>query len=229
MNVWFALPTANQVMASQTLPEWKRRGYRVAVFQDRYRFDVPDADIIVRSDEPYPGWPKVVNSLAKRLVAEGADIVVSGGDDTYPHDELSAQEIAERYFLRRFPTTMGVMQPTGDDMDGTDRICGSPWMGREFVRRFCLGRGPFWPEYMQYYADEEMQVTAKLCGLLYQERALRQFHDHWTRRKIPQPFYHRRHQKYYATDGRLFKIRRVAGFPGAEPLEEAPCPTQLPS
>jgi hypothetical protein len=38
-------------------------------------------------------------------------------------DPRPAQEIAEA-FLARFPDGFGVLQPTGDTMDGTDRICG---------------------------------------------------------------------------------------------------------
>lgn len=89
--------------------------------------------------------------------------------------------------------TFGVMQPTGDRWGENemhlgktgsayiDRICGSPWIGREFARRVNGGKGPFWPEYFHMFADETMQETALRLGCLWQRRDLIHFHDHCRR------------------------------------------------
>lgn len=80
-------------------------------------------------------------------------------------------------------STLGVMQPTGDRFAGgcIDRICGSPWMGREFCERAYNGNGPLWPEFKHMFVDEHLQNVALKLGILWQRRDLTNFHDHITR------------------------------------------------
>lgn len=215
-EVWFAIPSANPVMAARTLPEWRRRGYRVAVLQDRYRFDV-DADIVDRPWDKFVGWSKSVNRLALEVVPRSADIVVTGGDDMLPEPHMTAQQIAD-LVLARFPDGFGVMQPTGDTMDGTDRICGSPWMTRRFFETVNGGLGPFWHGYFSFYADEEMLCVTRALDCIWQNPRITQYHDHWTRRGLPaRPRYLSESYRRWNEDQQMFFTRRMCGFPGAEP------------
>jgi hypothetical protein len=135
--------------------------------------------------------------------------------------------------------TFGVMQPTGDrwgERAGQsaviDRICGSPWMGREFCRRMYHGGGPLYPGYYHNFADEELQNVAQMLGVLWQRRDLTQEHRHWARpgvvskhggdvrdmpewaAKINDPV-----KSDWERSKALFAKRKAAGFPGHEPLE----------
>lgn len=132
---------------------------------------------------------------------------VGGGDDTDPDPTKTADEIARECSIHfapiekhntgndvyGFPGTFGVMQPTGDRWGENepwaratfpdapayiDRICGSPWIGREFARRMNQGRGPFWPEFYHMFSDECLQEVAKKLGVLWQRRDLTHHHDH---------------------------------------------------
>ncbi len=127
--------------------------------------------------------------------------------------------------------TFGVMQPTGDRWGDDafsrarwpdapamiDRICGSPWIGREFATRINGGAGPWWPEYQHNWADEEMQNVAQSLGVLWQRRDLTHYHDH-ARRNGGQ---WQAHQKHFDADYTrmkpLFEKRKAAGFPGSDP------------
>lgn len=131
--------------------------------------------------------------------------------------------------------TFGVMQPTGDRWGADepwakamfpdapayiDRICGSPWIGREFARRMNQGKGPFWPEYFHMHADEELQCVAQRMGVLWQRPDLTHFHDHPRRDGISrtpdfaQEIYSAPH---WEASKKLFESRKAADFPGSEP------------
>ena len=130
--------------------------------------------------------------------------------------------------------TFGVMQPTGDRWGADepwakamfpdapayiDRICGSPWIGREFARRMNQGKGPFWPEYRHMFADEELQCVAQRMGVLWQRPDLTHFHDHPRRDGVSrtpdfaQEIYSAPH---WEASKKLFESRKAAGFPGSE-------------
>jgi hypothetical protein len=124
--------------------------------------------------------------------------------------------------------TFGVLQPTGDVFAGRqiERICGSPWIGREFALRVNQGKGPLWPEYKHMFVDEEIMEVAKKYGVLWQRRDLTHHHNHWTRNgdqadySKPLPAFLREanspeHWKKY---GDLFRERKRNGFPGSELL-----------
>jgi len=132
--------------------------------------------------------------------------------------------------------TFGVMQPTGDRYGSNerhlgelgsayiDRVCGSPWMGREFCRRMYGGRGPLFEGYFHMGEDEELQAIAQKLGVLWQRPDLTHFHNHWARARQDErdrpKFLERANssvewQKYK----KLFAERQTAGFPGHEPLE----------
>jgi len=106
-----------------------------------------------------------------------------------------------------------------------DRICGSPWIGREFARRVYGGEGPLFEGYHHNFADEELQCVARKLGVLWQRRDLVHYHRHHARisdmatapdwiKRINDP----KHSDWYASK-ELFAERKAAGFPGHEPKE----------
>jgi hypothetical protein len=64
-----------------------------------------------------------------------------------------------------------------------DRICGSPWMGREFCRRMYHGAGPLYNGFYHNFADEHLQCVARKLGILWQRRDLIHRHEHWARQQ----------------------------------------------
>lgn len=159
-----------------------------------------------RSTDTYPGYARAVNELVHCVMEfdPQAEWFVTGGDDIHPDLNHTAKEIAKQcsdYFATAFgarhPTiavvdydkhaTFGVMQPTGDrwgDAQGAyaDRVCGSPWMGREFCRRIYGGCGPIWPEFTHMFEDEHLQCVAEKLGILWQRPDLIHYHEHWVRK-----------------------------------------------
>jgi len=140
--------------------------------------------------------------------------------------------LSVRKGLLKRPNTFGVMQPTGDRWGDDayarakwpdapamiDRICGSPWMGREFCLRINQGQGPLWMEYHHNWADEELQNVAIKYGCFWQRRDLTHYHNH-ARRKGGQ---WKEHQRGFDSDYTrmkpLFDARKKMNFPGSEPL-----------
>lgn len=136
-------------------------------------------------------------------------------------------------------STTGIMQPTGDRWGDDpasrirygadrgayiDRICGSPWMGREWCERAYQGNGPMFDGYHHFYADEELQEVAQELGVLWQRRDLIQLHRHWGRKPggadesdVPE-FYRANVSPDWGPAGALFRERKAAGFPGSQPL-----------
>ena len=149
------------------------------------------------------------------------------------HGKLNPRLLMDGAFIRRFET-FGVMQATGDRWGENepwaraqfpdapayiDRICGSPWIGREFARRVNQGKGPFWPEYQHMFADEELQNVAQRMGVLWQRRDLTHHHEHPRRDGVARTpdfageIYSSAH---WQASKLLFDSRKAAGFPGSE-------------
>lgn len=188
-------------------------GYKTMAYVDR-----PDQTNIRHCDQlvflpEYRGWSATVNLLCHAL--PHVDWVVAGGDDMFPDPKKRAAEIAEEC-SEHFGGTLGVMQPHGDNFGGTTRICGSPWIGREYARRANRGVGPLWPDYFHFYADEELFNVAGAQGLLWCRTDLSHFHEHWTRTKSGRTDYQKHNQKSWDKDKALFLARKAAGFPGSE-------------
>ncbi len=217
-RVAVVMPVAHEDKCRQNLPLWSSRGYEIFVEQDRYRFSLDYVPNCVRrlSDDPYPGWPTVVNRLARYAFSIGVQVVVAAGDDMRPDPNLTAEQMGTRY-LTRFPDGGGVMQPIGDDFDGTDRICGSPIVGRDwFYRSYGGGGHVLCDEYKNFYADEELLNVSWLLGLLWQDPATCHYHDHWTRRGEPRPETAHHTQTWWDQDKATFERRRAAGWPGTQ-------------
>ncbi len=219
-EVWYAIPTASERNCAETLPEWRARGYRIALLQDKSnRFDA-DADITVAPFDDYRGYGRSINHLIREVIPASAPIVVAGGDDMFPDMAHTAEEIAAQ-FLQRFPDTFGVMQPIGDAWENTANICGSPWIGREFARRMYGGRGAYCEEYFQLYEDTELHDVAEALGLLWKRPDLMHFHKQWKRERgsaaVP-PTYLEKSLARERESAAIYARRKAAGFPGHRPL-----------
>ncbi len=240
MSVWFCVPSARPPAESEPIFRlWQEMGYKVAIMCDddvrRRHVDLQ----VVSPPEGYPGYAKATNYLVQRVMSpewSGAlgndpdcNWAVGGGDDTEPDAAHSAEEIAKQC-TEHFSGTFGVMQPTGDRFAGgcIDRICGSPWMGREFCLRINQGVGPFWPEYRHMFPDEEMQEVTKLLGILWQRPDLIHLHHHYqrqspalnsdaVRRPTPTFLAEANSPQHWEQFKHLFSVRKSKGFPGHEP------------
>jgi len=129
--------------------------------------------------------------------------------------------------LREGPTYTNCEDCSGSGRSALlDRICGSPWLGRDFCRRANGGRGPLNEAYFHNFADEELQCVARKLGVLWQRRDLIHYHQHWARTsrgdRENEPAWAKAINDPKLSDWErsktLFAERKAAGFPGYEPL-----------
>lgn len=245
MSVWYCVPS-KRAPEEGTLAKWRAMGYKIAVAREEADGEtIADQTYWV---DRYLGWARSVNLLigiAMQLDST-ADWFVTGGDDYLPDLAHCSEEIAfecSHHYELRSPGhhSFGVMQPTGDrwglgrcppcngrgcvDCNHTgqsallDRICGSPWIGREFAQRVYGGKGPLFDGYFHNFADEELQHVARKLGVLWQRRDLIHYHRHHARhgdmatapdwiRNINDP-----RRSDWERSKALFAERRAAGFP----------------
>jgi hypothetical protein len=123
-------------------------------------------------------------------------------------------------------STFGVMQPLGDlelwPNSQIDKICGSPWIGREYFLRAYQGNGPICAEYGWMYDDEEMYEVTKRLGVLWQRHDVTHIHNHWARNpggQCPTFAQHANTPQHFQKNKHLFESRKRAGFPGSKPLQ----------
>jgi hypothetical protein len=247
MSVWYVIPSIRP--NGGTIPLWRERGYRVACLRQG---DLIDCELLIPTGG-YRGWAASVNILAKSVVEMDptAEWIVTGGDDYEPDMSKSPAQIAYEcfdHFSKPFPaawdtqSTFGVMQPTGDrwgDSQATraqygenrgaylDRIAGSPWMGREWVKRAYGGNGPMFGGYHHMYADEELKEVAEKLGVYWARRDIVQLHQHWGRkpgdefadiRDCPDFLLPVNTPQHWHESQRLFVERKAAGWPGSDSL-----------
>lgn len=212
---WVVFPSANHDRAVTAAGRWKERGYNVAVWLD------PGADTVGAHWHvwgQYPGWYTSCNVMAYHIWhMDPRSWVVAAGDDMDPDPERNAHHI-ERECWAHFPDGYGVMQPIGDvvAMPGTDKICGSPWFGPEWIRSAYEGMGPMPNWYVQFYGDEELLNVARSQAVLWQRMDLTQVHHHWCRPKagIKQTEYQSANSdRYWKKDKATFDARAAAGWP----------------
>ena len=244
VSVWLTIPAARPE-AESTVPLWTKMGYRTALMRDPGAPPI-NADLVLVAE--YPGYYEAVNRLVKLVLDSdpACNWCVAGGDDVLPDLDRAPKDIAwecEIHFLREldgqyddYGSSFGVMQPTGDrwledhyrrqvpdEPAHIDRICGSPWLGREFCLRINQGRGPFWPEYFHMFGDEEMQNVTKRLGILWQRRDLVHLHQHWARARsladdMPAFLTRANSPEEWQCSQTLFNARKATGFPGSEPI-----------
>lgn len=212
MSVWLCIPSARPPEeADKVLSKWRAQGYRIALFLDSHPRNLLELYPGLGACQcpqllglpSYPGYARAVNSLIAGIlqIDAHAEWFVTGGDDTEPDLNHTAEEIAEQcnhhfsYQLmertgtphdiaRSMPdSTFGVMQPTGDRYanGSIDRIAGSAWYGREYCKRVNGGRGPLWPEYHHMFVDQEAQCVAQKLGAFWQRPDLIHLHHHFMR------------------------------------------------
>ena len=232
MAVWYVIPSAKPARDAQDcINEWRRMGYKVAVWRDTDAQPV-DADFAIYA--PYPGYAQAVNTLAQTVLGmdPGCQWVVTGGDDVFP-DTLKHPDQIARECSRRFGKgdildhgdaenlfgTYGVMQPIGDAWGGIERICGSPWMGREWCLKANKGAGPLHPDYWHMHVDEHLQEAAKKQGVLWQRKDIKHEHRHWARENKPMPAYLAQvnTQRHWEESKALFNRHRATGFAESYP------------
>lgn len=226
-NVWYAIPSAKHPRDWSTLPLWRLAGYKIAVFRDEGMKPLPVADINVFG--AYAGYPAAVNELVRKIFkVDDPDWIVTGGDDIKPDPTRVPWEIADEC-TEYFNGTFGIMQPTGDQdhmqQNGTcaaERVCESPWMGREWCDRAYGGRGPIWEEYFHFFEDEDLHEVAKRLGVLWHRPDVNQYHHHWTREGKRRPEYLDPAKLNWHDAKALFEKRKAAGFPGHGPLPFVP-------
>ncbi len=214
MNIWLLAPSIRPEAAT-VFAKWQARGYKVAAM---VRPDVPapeHCDRIIRADK-YEGYPKAINRLWHEIANEKPDIVITGGDDLYPCEERTADELAADFF-GRFPDGFGVMMLAKDD-PGDGQSASNTWVGAEYARRINGGIGPYWPEYRHYYSDTEVGIVAGKLKAFWRRPDIRQLHDHWSTHGTERPAHLNEAAAGYAADRQLFESRHHAGFPGHEPL-----------
>ncbi len=214
-RVWFAIPTANTEMAAVTLPQWQERGYSLALFVN-HGYAPPVSPNLLHVGR-YFGWARAVNLLCQAIVriCPEAEVVVTGGDDLYPDPDHSPGDILQD-FRERFPDLCGVMQPVGDKFAGVHLAAVSPWIGRGWIIRAYLGKGPVCPEYYHYCADTELCAVAEKMGRYERRGDIHQYHLHWTRRPENErrPWDHLSvAQQMKGADRRTYEKRQADGWP----------------
>jgi len=228
---WVLIPTALRAHVRVQLNKWSTSGYNLGLL-----IDIPDeadegdgdidrdgTDMALRYAElviacKYPGVWKAWNILAKAAVGLGAQVCVLVGDDMDPDPSKTGAAILDEY-VKHFPILDGVMQPCGD-LQGADangvpaaaRICGSPWVGADWIRNAYLGCGPVNDNYNAFYADEELLHYATRRGKLWMRPDLTQYHAHWSWGHLPLQDYHQRNQLKWQQDKDLFEKRKAGGF-----------------
>ena len=224
MSIWYAIPCAKRPDEWSTLPLWRLRGYKIALFRDEGAGAHPLADLNIFGK--YEGYPRAVNQLCREILQREPDTqwIVTGGDDIAPDPRVPRDAIAEKC-LKHFGGTFGVMQPTGDQYmiqggkTATERVCESPWMGVDFIKRVNGGRGPYPEEYFHFFCDEHFHCVAEKLGVLWHRPDLIHYHHHWGREGKARPEYLHPARLDWGKAQALFNERKAAGFPGHEPCE----------
>ncbi len=227
---------------------WHERGYKVAIWRDPGASCDMLYDFCQQGHYPGYALAtnELIKWVLDN--DSSCDWVLAGGDDVFPDASHTAEEIAAQCsihfetLLAPFParahagaeklSTFGVVQPTGDRWGDDaaararwpdapamiDRICGSPWIGREFARRVNGGRGPFWPEYFHNWCDQEVQEVAIKLGVFWQRRDLIHYHNHSRRQGGPWLEHQKGFDADYVKMKPLFEKRKAAGWPGHEAI-----------
>lgn len=205
-DVWVVWPTVHKEQSNKMISLWHELEYKVAILvnQPLGNKDFPEAEMVIVQDE-WKGFPVAANILCEEALG---NIIVVVGDDVYP-DKREANKLGER-FLKRFPDTFGVAQPTADKYGCWDKCAVSPWIGRKFIKKI----GPYCEQYYHYFSDEDLQQVAMKLNVFEQWEDVNQYHDHWERnKKEKRPAHLLEAKKQWHKDRKIFKERMIKGFP----------------
>lgn len=226
-NVWLALPSAMPAQeCNAALSSWRLRGYKLAIFRDPGTAKGVMADLVV--EDQYKGWYAATNRMYREVMAVDPLVqwIVAGGDDMTPDPTYKPDQIAQQC-TDHFQGTFGVMQPIGDPwapdergLVAAERICGSPWIGVDFIRRYNGGQG-VWPEdYRHFFGDEQLREELIKTPYLWQRQDLCHFHSHWLRVGKQPPMWMSKMSENWQHDENMFGVKKAAGFPR---LPTLPC------
>lgn len=224
LDVRVLMPVAKADRALAASKLWLDAGYGMVMYQDAGTAEFVKHTRVSTLIGPYHGFWRAINLMAQHAFDDGANLVLYAGDDMSPDAKKSPHEIGEQY-LQKFPTGFGVMQPSGDPQgkdetgkSAAQRICGSPWWGREWNSRAYRGRGPVDGRYHSFYADESIYEVSKQLNLLWMRDDLVQYHKHWSWGWTPREQYHARNQTHWMNDKAIFDESKLNGFPEGAPL-----------
>jgi hypothetical protein len=216
-SIWVCFPTCNPDRARPTISKWKDAGYKTACYLDPH---LPSVGAHLEFFGKYAGYYEANNVLIRLIqrtalmFLEPARVtVVVAGDDMDPDPKQTPGQIASSCYSAYGDTW--VMQPIGDDQDGVDRICGSPWLSHGWLHRAYEGRFPLPPWYVAFYGDEEMQNVAIARGVFHQRADICQYHHHWARPggEKRTPYQEAHSKKDWDPDKAIFMDRKSKGWP----------------
>ena len=219
MKCAWLIPTANPALCSENFAAWRALGWDTfAMVEGDAR--ILDATGVFREDE-YAGWGESFNLMARYLAGQ-YDWMGTGGDDCFPDPRLDAETIGNE-LSSHFGGTFGVCQATADQWawnknGSADPICFAPFIGSDFAKRWSGGRGAFWPDYFQWFADNELFETANRAELFLQRTDWLVDHRHVAKDGRQAPEYKLSKQPRWQADHDLYHARKRDGFPGHSPI-----------
>lgn len=160
-NVWFVIPSkAPAAEAEACVHAWREQGYYVALARELEDGTIPGAtfhQVVTR----YQGWARSVNLLVAMVLAmdEGAEWIVTGGDDYWPDPNRKADEIAaecSEHFAR-------LNQP-GQTVDITGSGGGSDWQSQAQSFERCHTFGVMQPTGDRWGERPCRNATCHLAG-----------------------------------------------------------------
>lgn len=219
-NVYLLLPVADFSEATKCAWRWTPLGYKVVYLFDTKTLKNDDPQTLVDQGiihefiivDDYAGWYSSVNFLMS-LYSDSFSWCICAGSDMDPENNKLANDIALEC-TEHFNGTYGIMQPTGDRWDernglaASERICGSPWIGQELVKK-CEGK-IFSEEFFHYFSDELLREYAIKDNILWQRKDLTHLHRHPNREHRIKPGYL---GKTWGSDQKIFNQIKDSWIP----------------
>ena len=225
LDVRVLMPVAKPDRAQAAAKLWLDAGYGLVFYQDDKTLPFVEHARVSTIVGPYGGFWRAINIMAQFALDDNAAVCLYAGDDHEPDPKKSAHEIGEEY-LQRFANGFGVMQPSGDKQGADEsgrsaaqRIAGSPWFGRDWIKRAYGGNGPVDGRYHSFYADESLYEVARKLGVYWMRDDLCQLHKHWSWGHTNRQPYHEKNQRHWLSDKAIFDDSKLKSFPEGEPLK----------
>lgn len=184
--------------------------------------------VVTGGDDTYPDPTKDADTIARECSAHFHNHMECMYPPNKPKWAWDLVFDQKRTDMTKSPwATFGVMQPTGDLYAdrSIERICGSPWMGREFCKRIYGGNGPLWPEFTHMFVDQHLQEVATKLGILWQRPDLTHHHEHFQRqgdyartREVPPHLVKWNTGRHWAESKAIFERLKAGGFAEANDL-----------